>query len=73
MNVHGPALKLHTKLTQQKILSDSAFLHTARLNVTCPGRIQTDNAVKGGKEVVRYLVVYFIYCSNNDPLKQQLK
>ena len=25
MNVHGPALKLHTKLTQWKILSDSAF------------------------------------------------
>ena len=25
MNVHGPALKLHTKLTQRRILSDSAF------------------------------------------------
>ena len=25
MNVHGPALKLHTNLTQRMILSDSAF------------------------------------------------
>ena len=25
MNVHGPALKLHTTLTQRRILSDSAF------------------------------------------------
>ena len=25
MNVHGPAFELHTKLTQRRILSDSAF------------------------------------------------
>ena len=36
-------------------------MHTARLNIPCPGRIQTDNAVLVGKEVVRNLVVLFIY------------
>ena len=61
MNVHGPALKPHTKLTQRKILSDMRFMDAARLNVHCSLRIQTDNAVKGGKEVVRYLVAYFMY------------
>ena len=56
MNVHGPALKLHRKLYQRKILLVMRFMDAAGLNVHCPRRDQTDNAVQGGKEIVRYLV-----------------
>ena len=45
MNVHGPVLKLHTKLNQRKILSDMRFMDAAGLNVYFPRKIQTDNAV----------------------------
>ena len=57
MNVHGSALKLETKLNQRKILSDMRFMDAAGLNVYFLRRIQTNNAVQAGKEVVRYLVV----------------
>ena len=57
MNVHGPALNLQTKLTGGRFCLTTRFMYTALLNITCPRRNQTDNAVWGGKEVVRYLVV----------------
>ena len=57
MNVHGPARNLQTKLTVGRFCLTTRFMYTALLNVTCPGRVKTDNALQGGKEVVRYLVV----------------
>ena len=67
MNDHGPALKLHRKLNQRKILSDMRFMDAAGLNVHCPRRVQTDNAVGEGKEVVRYIEVsiYLSMCKGD--------
>ena len=44
-----------------KFCLTTRFMYTARLNIHCPRRLQTDNAVWGGKEVMRCLVAYFIY------------
>ena len=65
MNVHGPALKLYTKLTQRKILSDSALHAHSAFKYYLSTEDSNGQCRMGGKEVVRYLVVYFSITAPN--------